>query len=1023
MTATLDQFVVIRASRIPLDVFFTAAHDHLSIDDFLIAWVDQSYVRQALRVASPSFLDRLDKARSDGAHRFGEFRHSVLKYLIRMTTRATPFGLFAGVGLATISDSTSLRIMHREADKRITRLDIAFLNRLRKQVATSRCDLPLMANPTVRQIGSDIHYTEGFELDGMQKYRLSSIVVDEFVNAALEAAGSGATSDEIASLLASISSDVSIQDAKQFAESMSEEGLIYPRIPLAITGNSPEGSLLRSLEAIGATSEASYLKMTIDAMSRMDGNPLDVTAAYEDALYSTKQLIPDRREGNLFQTDLSLVMESSTIDRKIFQDLSDAISLMVRDEKEISPVMGRFIEEFKVRHDGQFIPLLQAVDEQVGFSFGQNTEYENVALAGVPFPEDIYNEESAISAMNPLQQRLIEFLRTPSNLMQESIDLKLTGDKRNAERMKVAAYSFSILAAIHGEGEQYIHYKNSSGPSGMNLIGRFCHLTNDLLEAARSHLKREDQHSPDVIFAEIIHLPQGRAGNILARPRLSDFEIEFLGESSLPLEKRIGVDDIWLGVVGREVVLWSKRLKKRIVPRLSTAHNFTTNAMSPYKLLALIAGQVHAVPSFDLPRIIRNSRVIPRVMYGNVILSARRWCIPRNELINLTAPEKRRKAWLSLVEKYSLTPNVSFADRDNVLTVNLHSVPMVELLLKESRRHEDVTLHEVIHCIHSPSSEQISEQGSQKVVNEIVVPFTNEFSRPHRGLQPSAVRLNNNYGHIYAPGSEWICVKLYGAFSVLDSILVSVIASLVHDLKKHELISEFFYLRYADPDFHLRIRFKGQPSVLSETVLPYLNNALSAHLASRKVERIELFTYFPEYHRYGGEIAIKLAEQVFTLDSVATLALLRAVDKNNRWRIAILSSLSILDCLGFSRKQSLALVSKIRESFAKEFCETSEMRKQIGRRYRDLCCEDVFIETSTKQIRDHLKRSHEPLISLGKTYRDLDAKGLLTKPLADVAASFLHMTNNRIFITDIRKNEYAVYDFLRRYLLSESRRI
>ena len=62
----------------------------------------------------------------------------------------------------------------------------------------------------------------------------------------------------------------------------------------------------------------------------------------------------------------------------------------------------------------------------------------------------------------------------------------------------------------------------------------------------RAHLRAEEAHAPGVVFAELVHLPEGRIGNILARPVLRDYELVLLGRSGAPAERQLSVDELTL---------------------------------------------------------------------------------------------------------------------------------------------------------------------------------------------------------------------------------------------------------------------------------------------------------------------------------------------------------------------------------------------------------------------------------------------------------------------------------------------
>src|SRR5262249_42838039 len=143
--------------------------------------------------------------------------------------------------------------------------------------------------------------------------------------------------------------------------------------------------------------------------------------------------------------------------------------------------------------------------------------------------------------------------------------------------------AFAALARIEAEsaeavdrGEFRLLFAGASGPSGARLLGRFCHSDPELADAVAAHLRAEEALRPDALFAEIVHLPEGRVGNILARPTQRDYEIPYLGRSGRPEAQQIELGDLRVSVVGERVVLRSARLGREVLPRLSTAHNFGT---------------------------------------------------------------------------------------------------------------------------------------------------------------------------------------------------------------------------------------------------------------------------------------------------------------------------------------------------------------------------------------------------------------------------------------------------------------
>ena len=128
------------------------------------------------------------------------------------------------------------------------------------------------------------------------------------------------------------------------------------------------------------------------------------------------------------------------------------------------------------------------------------------------------------------------------------------------------------------------------GPSGARLLGRFCHADPDLAAGVAAHLPAEEALRPDAVFAEVVHLPEGRLGNILARPTYRGYEIPYLGRSAAPAGRQLPLSDLRVSVDGGRVVLRSARLGREVVPRLTSAHNFAAG-QGVYRFLCALQGQ------------------------------------------------------------------------------------------------------------------------------------------------------------------------------------------------------------------------------------------------------------------------------------------------------------------------------------------------------------------------------------------------------------------------------------------------
>src|SRR5690606_19069860 len=104
-------------------------------------------------------------------------------------------------------------------------------------------------------------------------------------------------------------------------------------------------------------------------------------------------------------------------------------------------------------------------------------------------------------------------------------------------------------------GNQQILFKNFSGDSAANLLGRFTSGNNDIYELVKTISEFEQSSQPDTILAEIVHLSEAKNGNILFRKHVRDYEIISNGSSDLGNDHTIAVSDIQVSIKNDKIVL------------------------------------------------------------------------------------------------------------------------------------------------------------------------------------------------------------------------------------------------------------------------------------------------------------------------------------------------------------------------------------------------------------------------------------------------------------------------------------
>ncbi|MGH2934578.1 MAG: thiopeptide-type bacteriocin biosynthesis protein [Gaiellaceae bacterium] len=275
---------------------------------------------------------------------------------------------------------------------------------------------------------------------------------------------------------------------------------------------------------------------------------------------------------------------------------------------------------------------------------------------------------------------------------------------------------------------------------------------------------------------------------------------------------------------------------------------------------------------------------------------------------------------------------------------------------------------------------------------------------------------------MFPPGSAWTYLKLFASPPAVDRILVEELAPLMADLEASGAVDRWFFVRYDQPDFHLRVRCRGGP-VVRQTL-----EAASARLLDRRlVWQAELGTYVRELERYGGAEAIEHAEAVFHADSAAVVELLgggntagAGAASDLRWQLALYGAHVLLLDLGIDRVARYDIVRSSRDALADEYGLSRREAGNIGSRFRQerqvlaaLVCGDVPAAGRVFERRSQAVRAS------AEGLKRLERAAALTRPRQEIAASLVHMHLNRFLRSRHREQELVILEFLSRLYRAE----
>jgi class I lanthipeptide synthase len=1008
-------------------------------------------VLEALHLATPALLEALEEWRRHPDGKKGRrAEEALVRYAFRMAARATPFGTFAactaGRVHAGVDEGNRLMLAPQASYRRHSRLDMGYLFSLAGELNEDRelrRSLRYRPNTSIYRAGGRLRYAEA-RLNGPHiNYHLVAVEPDEFLEAALARAADGATPDEIAAVVAASDPDgeITLDAAAGYVTELIDSQLLTSDLWPALTGPEAVHGLIETLEGLPspkAAAAAATLRGAREALEQLDRNGLGNDPDRYSEIARRLEPLPQRSERqHLFQVDLFKPGQVS-LAPAVLDEVARGLEALHRLH---TPILGDSLDGFRERFIDRYgtdrlVPFLEALDVEVGAgqplsAMGGDT---SPLLDGLDFSsEDDVEKVRWGKREQLLLRKLME--ATAAGAFEIVIDDDDLAGLETPTRPPLPD-SFQAMAILGTTGEEalaagdfLVWVRTAFGPSGARLAGRFCHADAEIADLVSEQLRAEEALDPDAVFAEVVHVAPGRVGNVGSRPVLRDWEIPYLGVSGAPRERQIPLDDLLVTVEGEEVVLYSARLRRRVLPRLTTAHNFVLGNLAAYRILCSLQPQGMRSGLQWTWHPFQKQPFLPRVRCGRAILSRACWRVTAEEIEDLAARRDadRYAAMQRWRQQRGIPRRVLLAELESDLLVDFDHVLSVDAFVGAARQIDGAfELSEFW-----PSFEELPVRGPEgRFVHELTIPFTRHRAPVKRAPAPPVHR---EVERIFPPTSRWLYLNLYAGSATADLVLRDAIAPLVARAMESGAAERWFFIRYNDPQNHLRVRFGGEPARLRE-IIDWLPELLDPLLAEGRISKWQLDTYEREVERYGGPEGMEIAERIFHADSEAVLSIVEdlAGDRGAdwRWRAALVGIDRLLADFGFDLPARRDVLSRLRRSFGNEFAAGPQLTQQLAQRLRETGTE-LYDLVTTGVGPDHplagsiaaFDRRSAKLAPLVAELRALELRGDLTVLLDGLVSSYIHMFVNRLIRSDARRHELVLYDLLHRLTVSRLARL
>lgn len=687
---------ILRTTLFSLSDLITFLNEAEFNDELFKKKFQDSAIQEAIYLASPSLYSMLKKW-IDGElydqKKIEKLKHSLLKYFNRMSSRCTPFGLFAGYSIGDFSDSTHILLDEVNTYKRFTRLDMQYLVSLTQVLIQNhdiRKELRFYTNSTVYVFNNEYRYIE-YKYYGLKRaHSISAIEKSELVENIVNISMFGCSISDIIKIIISYHPEVKEEEALAYVEQLIECQLIVSELEPSVVGVDYLTNIRKILNKLSGIENINNILNNIELLlNKIDSTFDNKISSYNDIIKHIKNLESEFDLKYLFQTDVKITTKKNTIDRSIIKNIKEGIRIL----NYLSPIqennhLSNFKKKFKERYGEQEIPLANALDNETGIIY-KETELYNI-LPDDSFINDLllsktrYTNDIKLSIQDLyIHQQISEAYRNNEYII--NLDSETLPKQNNSWNDLPETISF-ISEVVVMNGSTKVILNGAGGSTGANLFGRFSISDPDINDHIKDIIEVDKKYNKDVILAEIVHLPEARVGNVTVRTSQYNYEIPYIANSLKDSDHQININDLMISVNNSgKIKLRSVSKNKEVIPRLINAHNYSNNSTPIYHFLCDLQLQnKRRGILIDFNTIAKLYKFIPRIEYKNIILKKATWNFTKNDLkslLNITDFDVINEAIVNFRNKWQIPRYINLVEVDNELFIDLENTMTIKMML------------------------------------------------------------------------------------------------------------------------------------------------------------------------------------------------------------------------------------------------------------------------------------------------------------------------------------------------------
>lgn len=984
--------VVLRSPYYSLDKYFQIFENVKNTESYLQALQDDKTFQELLALSSQDLFKEITSNANAITSNTPLF-YSCMKYMIRSASRCTPYGLCAGVSMATLAKHTNIQLSSKQYNMKYARVDMAWLLAVIEKIAADKNVLPYLEVSTnsytyvngIRVINPwYVNFKESDCLNTFNSIRNTSLV--KYI---LSLSEKPILFKDLQEKIQQKYPNVSDSKINGFLNILIENEFLLLNILPPLINSDPLKYLLTLLKDIPSAYEwyekLSIIQKLIDKYAQ---------ASSESSIFLYKQLCTLMSSLNIsknyIQVDLKKQLNKDSLSNEIAKEAQEYITLLCEladlkyEPNNISTFKNKFIEKYGF---DVAISILEVFDNDLGIGAPFDYTAPLTTQKGV-IPKtsksnlEIYLNQKIHEAINknesevfltsdelaPFKNKTIE-----TDLLPESLELCFEVVSKNLTALDSGEFQLIPTGFIMSD------YAEKS-------FGRFCHMFKEFDNSI---------NAPDIATVEICEYPAHKRNcNVLLCNSTAKYQLN-LNIPKTGSINNIDIHDIYIGIdsTTNKFYIKSNKLNKRLSIRCNNLFNSKLGS-NIYRFLE----ENNALPALPLIQsyysfLSFSQPYVPRILYKRIIIAPAQWRLPhkttKDGVENLRA----------YIKEWNIPRFVYFIKSDNKILLDLNNDYHLNLLYDIGHKTKDGII--LIEAIDIRESHWLKDTEGHSYQNEIILSFyKNEVRKIKPSIMVPAVLNNKNSlndicptqyekNTLLAPTVDgWIYLKLYCNSNAFDEIISKEIHEWCSNLYNNQILEKYFFIRYSDPNNHIRLRLKfySDQHEYIPRILEWINYLREHHF----ILNLQISSYCRETWRYGGKNAIPLAESIFFRDSqlIEEIILKRTQLSLSEDMFGIINILSICYAFGLQQEDILLWLSEqISPSrYRKDF---QNNRISILNTITDFINNDILLKSIDFTARNNAIKDYKQLLDI------LDDKGELTASKSNILSSLIHMSLNR----------------------------